>query len=194
MFKDYLIFVGFFSLLSGKSFGSEEGMPQLNPEYWLSQIFWVIIIFGTMYIILWKIILPKISQNLENRKSQIITDLDDAQKFRDQSEKKLDEYNKIINQAKKDAKKILDDARKKIIIDLEKKKEQFKSEIDKEIEDSEKEIKKLELSSFKSINQIAIETSSEIIKKIVGSEINTSSVSAIVNDVSKKEIKNIYDN
>ena len=58
MFKDYLIFVGFFSLLSGKSFGSEEGMPQLNPEYWLSQIFWVIVIFGTMYIILWKIILP----------------------------------------------------------------------------------------------------------------------------------------
>ena len=147
-----------------------------------------------MYIILWKIILPKISQNLENRKSQIITDLDDAQKFRDQSEKKLDEYNKIINQAKKDAKKIFDDTRKKIIIDLEKKKEQFKSEIDKEIEDSEKEIKKLELSSFKSINQIAIETSSEIIKKIVGSKINTSSVSAIVNDISKKEIKNIYDN
>ena len=88
----------------------------------------------------------------------------------------------------------MDDTIKKIIIDLEKKKEQFKSEIDKEIEDSEKEIKKLELSSFKSINQIAIETSSEIIKKIVGSEINTSSVSAIVNDVSKKEIKNIYDN
>ena len=72
----------------GKCFGAEEGMPQLNPEYWMSQIVWLIITFGFLYIVLWKLILPKITQNLENRKTQILSDLDNAQKFRDQSEKK----------------------------------------------------------------------------------------------------------
>ena len=100
MVRNYLKFIGFFTLLSGECFGAEGGMPQLNPEYWVSQIFWVILIFGTLYIILWKIILPKINENLENRKSQILTDLDDAQKFEDQSKEKLSEYNKILNQAK----------------------------------------------------------------------------------------------
>ena len=46
----------------------------------------------------------------------------------------------------------------------------------------------LKLSSIEDINKIAIEISSEIVKKIVGTEVNTSSVSAIVRDISKKEI------
>ena len=188
MVRNYLKFIGFFTLLSDECFGAEGGMPQLNPDYWVSQIFWVILIFGTLYVILWRIILPKINENLENRKSQILTDLDDAQKFKDQSEEKLSEYNKILNQAKQEAKKILDGTRKKVNRDIENKKNQFNLEIDKEIENAEKEIKTLKLSSIKDINKIAIETSSEIIRKIVGTEVNASSVSAIVKDISKKEI------
>ena len=177
-----------FLLLIKQANGAEEGMPQLNPDYWASQIFWVILIFGILYIILWRVILPKINENLENRKSQILTDLDDAQKFKDQSEEKLSEYNKILNQAKQEAKKILDGTRKKVNRDIENKKNQFNLEIGKEIENAEKEIKTLKLSSIKDINKIAIETSSEIVRKIVGTEVNASSVSATVEDTSKKEI------
>ena len=188
MVRNYLKFIGFFTLLSGECFGAEGGMPQLNPDYWVSQIFWVILIFGILYVILWRIILPKINENLENRKSQILTDLDDAQKFEDHSQKKFSEYNKILNQAKQEAKKILDETRKKVNRDIKNKKNQFNLEIVKEIEKAEKEIKTLKLSSIKDINKIAIETSSEIVRKIVGTEVNASSVSAIVEDISKKEI------
>ncbi len=188
MVRNYLKFIGFFTLLSGECFGAEGGMPQLNPEYWVSQIFWVILIFGTLYVILWRTILPKINENLENRKSQILTDLDDAQKFEDQSKEKLSEYNKILNQAKQEAKKILDGTRKKVNQDIKNKKNQFNLEIVKEIKNAEKEIKTMKLSSIKDINTIAIETSSEIVRKIVGTEVNASSVSAFVEDISKKEI------
>ena len=188
MVRNYLKFIGFFTLLSSECFGAEVGMPQLNPDYWVSQIFWVILIFGTLYVILWRAILPKINENLENRKSQILSDLDDAQKFKDQSEKKLSEYNKILSEAKQEAKKIIDGTRKKIYRNIENKKNQFNLEIDKEIEKAEKEIKTLKLSSIEDINKIAIETSSEIVRKIVGTEVNASSVSAIVEDISKKEI------
>ena len=188
MFYNYLKFIGFFTLLSGECFGAEGGMPQLNPDYWISQIFWVILIFGTLYVILWKTILPKINENLENRKSQILTNLDEAQKLKDQSEKKISEYNKILTQAKQEAKKILDEARKKINRDIENKKKQFNLKIDKEIENADKEIKTMKLSSIKDINKIAIEISSEIVRKIVATEVNASSVSAIVEDISKKEM------
>ena len=188
MIRNYLKFIGIFTFLSNNCFAAEGGMPQLNPDYWISQIFWVMLIFGTLYVILWRAILPKINENLENRKSQILTDLDEAQKLKDQSEKKISEYNKILSDAKQDAKKILDETRKKINRDIENKKNQFNLEIDKEIENAEKEIKTLKLSSIKDINKIAIETSSEIVRKIVGTEVNASSVSAIVEDISKKEI------
>ena len=188
MVRNYLKFIGFFTFLSNNCFAANEGMPQLNPDYWVSQVFWVMLIFGTLYVILWKTILPKINENLENRKSQILTDLDDAQKFEDQSKEKLSEYNKILNQAKQEAKKILDGTRKKVNQDIKNKKNQFYLEIVKEIKNAEKEIKTMKLSSIKDINTIAIETSSEIVRKIVGTEVNASSVSAIVEDISKKEI------
>ena len=188
MVRNYLKFIGFFTLLSSNCFAAEGGMPQLNPDYWISQVFWVILIFGTLYVILWKTILPKINENLENRKSQILIDLDEAQKFKDQSKKKISEYNIILSKAKQDAKKILDETRKKINLDIENKNNQFNLEIDKEIENAEKEIKTLKLSSIKDINKISIETSSEIVRKMVGTEVNASSVSAIVEDISKKEI------
>jgi len=188
MVRNYLKFIGFFILLSGECFGAEGGMPQLNPDYWISQIFWVILIFGMLYVILWRTILPKINENLENRKSQILTDLDNAQKFEDKSKEKLSDYNKILNQAKQEAKKILDATKTKVNRDIENKKNQFNLEIKKEIEKAEKEIITLKLSSIENINKIAIETSSEIVRKIISTEVNASSVSAIVEDISKREI------
>ena len=194
MFQKYLIFIGFFALIMGKCYGAEEGMPQLNPEYWVSQIVWLILTFGFLYIILWKAFLPKITQNLENRKTQILSDLDNAQKFRDQSEKKILEYNKIIDLAKQEAKKKLYKTRKKINSDIENKKKNFDSEIEKEIQKTEEEIKILKLSSIKHINEIAIEISSEVVRKMMNTEVNTSNISAIVNEVSKSKLQNIYDN
>ena len=188
MFRNCVKFIGFFTLLSSKCFGAGEGMPQLNPDYWVSQIFWVMLVFGVLYVTLWKTILPKINENLENRKSQILTDLDDAQKFRDQSQEKLNEYNKILDQAKQEAKNILNGARKKINRDIENKKKQFNLEIEKEIEKTEREIKTIKLSSIEDINKIAIVASSEIVRKMVNTDVNTSSVSAIVEDISKMEI------
>ena len=188
MVRNYLKFIGFFILLSGECFGAEGGMPQLNPDYWISQIFWVILIFGMLYVILWRTILPKINENLENRKAQILTDLDNAQKFEDKSKEKLSDYNKILNQAKQEAKKILNETRTKVNRDIENKKNQFNLEIKKEIEKAEKEIITLKLSSIENINKIAIETSSEIVRKIISTEVNASSVSAIVEDISKREI------
>ena len=185
---NYLKFIGLFVFISGRCFGAEEGMPQLNPDYWISQIFWVMLIFGILYVILWKAILPKINKNLENRKSQILNDLDEAQKFRDQSERKISEYNKMLSVAKQDAKKIVDETRKKINRDIETKKNQFNLELEKEIKNAEKEIEALKSSSMKDINKVAVQLSSEIVKTIVGTEVNTSSVSAIVEDVSKKQI------
>ena len=44
------------------------------------------------------------------------------------------------------------------------------------------------------INKIAIETSSELIKKLLGTEINNSSISAIVDDLSKKNGDKYYGN
>ena len=53
-------------------------MPQLDPEFWFSQIFGLLS-FGLLFLILSKFILPNISSNLENRKSQILENIEKAE-------------------------------------------------------------------------------------------------------------------
>ena len=185
------IFFNFFFLR--EVFAAESGgMPQLNPEFWVSQIFWLIITFGILYIVLSKFILPKISSNLELRKSQIQENIETAEKQREMSEVKLKEYDEIILKSKLDAKNIFKNAREKIIKDINKKKEILDKQIDEEISNAEQEIKTVKRDATDKINKIAIETSSDLLKKLIGTEINNSSISAIVDDLSKKNKDKYY--
>jgi len=173
---------------ANQALGSETGMPQLNPEFWAAQIFWLVLIFSFLYLIIWKIFLPKITYSIESRKSRIVNDLDEAQKLKENAEKKLDEYNKIIEESKKKAKKIIEESKKKLDQDIENKKQKFNDEIEKELMAAEKEIKDLKKSSVSNINNIAAGTAAEIIKQIINIEVNKSSVSAIVDDVVKRKV------
>ena len=169
-------------------YGSEKGMPQLNPEFWPAQIFWLIIIFSALYIILWKVFLPKIANNIESRKVKVVSDLNETEKLKENAEKKLKEYNEIIENAKQEAKKLIDDGKIKLSNDIDEKNKTFSKEIENELLDVEKEIKNLKNSSVLNINKIATEISSNVLKQIIGAEVNTSSVTEIVKDVSKREM------
>ncbi len=94
-----------------QAFGSEAGMPQLNPEFWASQIFWLILIFSSLYFVIWKIFFPRITRGIENRKSRIVSDLNEAQKLKENAEKKLNEYNEIIEESKKQAKRKMEEGK-----------------------------------------------------------------------------------
>ena len=186
-----LIFFNFFFLK--EVFAAESvGMPQLNPEFWISQIFWLILAFGILYGVLSKIILPKISANLELRKSQIQENIEAAEKQRENSEAKLKEYDEIILKSKLEAKNIFKDAREKALKDINSKKEILDNQIDEEINIVEKEIEMLRKGASQKINKIAIETSSDLVKKLIGVEVNNSSISAIVDDLSKKNGDKYY--
>ena len=170
-------------------FASEGGMPQLNPEFWIAQIFWLILILSSLYIILWKIFLPKITDSIENRKLKVVNDLNETQKLKESAEKKLKEYNQIIEGSKIESKKILENNKKKVEEDIKKKSVILNKEIENEILSTENEIKNLKMNSVQSINKIAVGVSSEIIKQITGAEVNGSNVSAIVEDISKKSME-----
>ena len=187
------IFFNFFYLK--EVFAAESGgMPQLNPEFWVSQIFWLTITFGTLYIVLSKLILPKISANLELRKSQIQENIEAAEKQKQNSEIKLKEFDDIILKSKLEANDIFKDARERVIKDINAKREILEKQIDEEIKKAEQEIEVLKKNSPEKINKIAIETSSELVKKLIGAEVNNSSISAIVSELFKKNTGKYYGN
>ena len=193
--KIYFQSIFFSFLFFREAFAAESGgMPQLNPEFWISQIFWLILTFGTMYVVLSKFILPKISNNLESRKSQILENIEAAEKQREDSEAKLKEYDEVILKSKSEAKTMFNQTREKALKDIVAKKEVLDQQIDDEINKAEKEIEVLRVSAPNKINKIAIETSSELLEKLIGSGVNSSSISAIVDDLSKRNGDKYYGN
>jgi F-type H+-transporting ATPase subunit b len=193
--KIYFQSIFFSFLFSKEAFAAESGgMPQLNPEFWVSQIFWLTLTFGILYVVLSKLILPKISNNLESRKSQILENIEAAEKQREDSEAKFEEYEKIISKSKLEAKNIFSQSREKVLKDISAKREVLDKQIDEEIIKAEQEVNNLRESAPDKINMIAIETSSELIQKLIGAEVNNSSISAIVDDLSRRNGDKYYGN
>ena len=186
--KRYLFVILVTLTISTNLFAAEAGMPQLDPKYWASQAFWLILVFSILYLSIAKFYLPKIKKNLDNRENKIKEDLDEANKMKSLSEKKLKEYNVILENSKKEVTKILLEAKNTLDKNIQTKKETIEKDIENQLTKAQKEILELKTSSINSINIISQEISSNIIEKMSGDKLNESSIKAVVEEVSKKNI------
>ena len=169
-------------------FAAEAGMPQLDPTYWASQAFWLILVFVTLYISISKFYLPKIKGNLVNRENKISKDLEDANDFKEKSDSKIKEYEIILENAKREVSKIHFESKNNLDKNIQLKKEEMEKEIEKEILKAQKEISDLKKSSISSIQNISKNIASDIIQNISGDKLNENSIKAAVEDISKKNI------
>ena len=186
--KRYLSLIIAILAIQTTLFAAEAGMPQLDPTYWASQAFWLILVFTILYISIAKSYLPKIKSNLDNRENKIKEDLDAANKLKDLSELKLKEYEKILENSKKEVIKIHFDSKNKLNKDIQEKKEVMEKEIEVEIARAHKEISELKKDSISDIQNISKDLASNIIENISGDKLNESSIKATVEDISKKKI------
>ena len=56
------------------------------------------------------------------------------------------------------------------------------------------EIQGLKDKAPEKISRIAVETSTELLQKLIGVDVNSSSISAIVDDLSKRKVNKYYGN
>ena len=186
--KRYLSSILVLSTTKTDLFAAEAGMPQLDPTYWASQAFWLILVFSILYISIAKFYLPKIKKNLDDRGNKIKEDLDEANNLKSLSEKKLKEYEVILENSKKEVTKILLESKNQLDEDIKNKKETMEKEIAIEVSKAQKEILDLKKNSINSINIISQDIASNIIENISGDKLNESSIKAAVEDVSKKNM------
>jgi F-type H+-transporting ATPase subunit b len=184
----FLLIFGFLITSEVYLLAAEAGMPQLDPTYWASQGFWLILIFTLLYLALSKLFIPKIKNSIDDRENRIKDDLDEAQKLKEVAEAKLKEYEISIENAKKDVQKIIFESKNKLNSDIQNKKKTFEKEIETEIDNAEKEIESFKKDSLESISKISEEITSKIIENISGEPMNQSSVKATVQESVKKNI------
>ena len=184
----FLLIAGIFITSKIDLLAAEAGMPQLDPTYWASQAFWLILIFTALYLALSNLFIPKIKDNIDNRENKIKDDLDEAQKLKKLAEQKLIEYELSIENAKKEVQKIIFESKNKMNLEIQGKKKKIEKEIESEIKDAEKEIENLKKDSLTNISSISEEVASKVIERISGEPMNQSSVKAAILETTKNNL------
>jgi F-type H+-transporting ATPase subunit b len=184
----FLLIIGFFTASGINLLAAEAGMPQLDPTYWASQAFWLVLIFAALYLVLANLFIPKIKSSIDDRENKIKEDLDEAQKLKNLAEQRHKEYELSIENAKKEVQKIIFESKSKLNLEIQNKKKEFEKEIEIEIESAEKEIENLKKESLKNISTISEEMASKVIEQISGEPLNQSSIKAAILDTTKNNL------
>ena len=147
-------------------------MPQLNPEFFVSQLFWLAVFFSFLLIFLWRVSLPRISLVLEKRQRKIDENLSSAKMLQEEAQEIESNINSEISKAKQDADEKIKKAISSLESDVSTKLSNLDEELEIKISNSEKEILRSKESQMKNIdNEIAN------ITKITVSKITNLSIS-----------------
>jgi F-type H+-transporting ATPase subunit b len=122
------------------------------------------------------------------RKSLILENISEAEKKREDSELKIKEFEEIDERSKNEANNFLNQAKVKLTKSINLKKKTLEKELSEEIQKVETEIQELKNKAPERINKIAVETSADLLQQLIGADVNSSSISAIVDDLSRKKL------
>jgi F-type H+-transporting ATPase subunit b len=166
---------------------AKEGMPQLNPQFWLSQIFWLTIIFITLYFLIHKFFSPKLFTLIDSRTNFIKSLLEEAELYKNQIQKLDNEYNLIISEAKNKAKKISIKLKNDFNDQIFLKRKEFESILNSETLKAEQEINSFKKETLENIQNIAGDFSKELIEKIIERTPDVGNLNSVILEISNKQ-------
>ncbi|MEY4370810.1 MAG: hypothetical protein RIQ48_525 [Pseudomonadota bacterium] len=166
---------------------AKEGMPQLNPQFWLSQIFWLTIIFITLYFLIHKFFSPKLFTLIDSRTNFIKSLLEEAELYKNQIQKLDNEYNLIISEAKNEAKKISIKLKNDFNDQIFLKRKEFESILNSETLKAEQEINSFKKETLENIQNIAGDFSKELIEKIIERTPDVGNLNSVILEISNKQ-------
>ena len=171
---------------TGAAHHASSGLPQMDPTWFPSQIFWLGLTFLCLYVIFSRKILPEISGTLETRRVQIQEDLDSAQRLKDEAEEVHLAYEEILDGARKKASELFLKTEENIKEKTNKKLEEFREYAASENAETEAMIEKSKAKAMTDMHSIAAEVAALAAKKIVGVSTDLDQAKSLVKNIDKK--------
>ena len=117
-------------------------MPQLDTAWFASQIFWLVITFGVLYLALAGKYLPRVRNILAERRTKIKSDIEEAEKLKNQAEKLRADYEALVAKSRAELSDITSKELASAREGFAKKLAENETEIAKMLEESESKISK----------------------------------------------------
>jgi F-type H+-transporting ATPase subunit b len=156
------------------------GLPQLNPADFSPQLAWLAVTFLVLYLILSRLTLPRIGEVLEERRDRVQRDLDAAERFKGDTDAALAAYEKALSDARQKASSMAKDVRDRLTADTDKERTRTESELAAKLVEAEARISATKSKALSSVDEIAAETASAVVGKLLGEEVSPAEVKKVL--------------
>jgi len=143
-------------------------MPQLNPLDWVPQLIWLLVTFGTLYLLMVYVALPRIGGVIEARAAHIAKDLAAADKLRRETEEAIAAYEQALAEAKQKAHAIIEEGRAKLKAETAGERAKLDSELAKKSAEAEARINEAKISAMREVSAVAADVAADIVRQLIG--------------------------
>jgi F-type H+-transporting ATPase subunit b len=168
---------------AGTEHGGHGPFPPFDPSHFASQILWLAIIFGLFYLFLKRVALPRVGSIIEVRHERIAHDLDQAAKMKAEADAAVAAYEQELAEARGKANAIGQQARDAAKAEAETRRKKVEGELEKKLADAEAHIAGIKSSALAEVNNIATDTASAIVERLIGRKVDSATVAAAVKSV-----------
>jgi len=158
------------------------GLPQMNSETFPSQIFWLVVTFGLLFLVLWRITLPMIEGVIADRRNRIEGDLGTAEKLRQQASAALAGYEAALSGARSRAHQVLDANRKAIATELDQLKSRAEHEAQAAMKQAEDRVAAERARALGSLRPAAAEAAAAIVERLIGARVTPDEVARAMSE------------
>jgi F-type H+-transporting ATPase subunit b len=155
-------------------------MPQLDPAFFGTQLFWLAVSFIVFYVLMSKVALPRIADVLELRAEKITGDLDAAAKARDEAKAALAHYEKSLADARAEAQRANREAADAASAANNARLAEVGTRIGAEIAAAERRIGEAREAAMSNVRSMAVEVAQAAFSKLVGGQADAARLDALV--------------
>ena len=149
-------------------------MPQINqlPFIFFSQLFWLLLVFGIIFFVIGRGMLPKIQSTVDAREKKIADDLERAQAARSAAEETEAAWRSRMDAARAEAAKIAQEAKQRGALETEAKVKKAADKLSVKIESAERKIRDAIMAARLEIEAVSTEATQEMVKRLTDIDVN----------------------
>jgi F-type H+-transporting ATPase subunit b len=154
--------------------------PPFDSSTFASQLLWLVITFGLFYLLMQKVIAPRLGNILEDRKSRISKDLNEAANLKKEADLAVETYEKELAHARSKANAIASEAREAAKTKAAGERAAVEAELSAKVADAEGRIAAIKAKAFEDVGTIATETATAVVERLIGTPVAEADVAAAV--------------
>ncbi|MCA1370828.1 F0F1 ATP synthase subunit B [Ensifer aridi] len=154
--------------------------PPFDSTHFASQVLWLAITFGLFYLLMSKVIIPRIGGILETRHDRIAQDLDEASRLKGEADAAIAAYEQELASAKAKGHSIADTAREAAKTKANAERAAIEADLAKKIVAAETRIADIKSKALADVGAIAEETATAVVKQLIGGTVTKTEIAAAV--------------